>query len=130
MAVPARVPQEQPPARCPLAELPLELSTQEAVEAAYGAELTAVASSLRLGLSALIECTKDVTPYASAGIRERLAGAGLHCVCVDGRLLESTRPVIVVSGLAGAMTTQLRDVVRGSVERRVIVLPHLDLLTT
>src|SRR6202043_2124296 len=33
-------------------------------------------------------------------------------------------------GLIGTMIQQLRDAVRGAVERRVVVLPHLDLLTT
>ena len=33
-------------------------------------------------------------------------------------------------GLIGTMIGQLRDAVRGAVERRVVVLPHLDLLTT
>src|SRR5947208_17124406 len=33
-------------------------------------------------------------------------------------------------GLIGTMINQLREAVRGAVERRVVVLPHLDLLTT
>ena len=33
-------------------------------------------------------------------------------------------------GMIGTMITQLREAVRGAVERRVVVLPHLDLLTT
>jgi cell division protease FtsH len=33
-------------------------------------------------------------------------------------------------GLMGTMIAQLREAVRGSVERLVVVLPHLDLLTT
>ena len=33
-------------------------------------------------------------------------------------------------GLIGTMIAQLREAVRGAVERRVVVLPHLDLLTT
>src|SRR5262249_32171814 len=33
-------------------------------------------------------------------------------------------------GMIGTMISQLREAVRGAVERRVVVLPHLDLLTT
>jgi len=33
-------------------------------------------------------------------------------------------------GLIGTMIAHLRDAVRGAVERRVVVMPHLDLLTT
>ena len=34
------------------------------------------------------------------------------------------------TGLMGTMIAQLRDAVRGAVGQRVVVLPHLDLLTT
>src|SRR5260370_18064978 len=33
-------------------------------------------------------------------------------------------------GMIGTMIAQLREAVRGAVERRIVVLPHLDLLTT
>src|ERR687885_2084132 len=33
-------------------------------------------------------------------------------------------------GMMGTMIAQLREAVRGAVERRVVALPHLDLLTT
>src|SRR5947199_10457977 len=33
-------------------------------------------------------------------------------------------------GMMGTMIAQLREVVRGAVEQRVIILPQLDLLTT
>src|SRR5947199_3028025 len=33
-------------------------------------------------------------------------------------------------GMMGTMIAQLREVVRGAVEQRVVALPHLDLLTT
>ena len=33
-------------------------------------------------------------------------------------------------GMIGTMISQLREAVRGAVERRVVVMPHLDLLTT
>ena len=37
---------------------------------------------------------------------------------------------VVPVGMMGTMIAQLREAVRGAVERRVVVLPHLDLLTT
>ena len=37
---------------------------------------------------------------------------------------------VPVMGMIGTMISQLREAVRGAVERRVVVLPHLDLLTT
>src|SRR5262249_3714723 len=58
---------------------------------------------------------------------------GLRCVYLDGRPRgdEPPNPMAQQSGLIGTMIGQLRDAVRGgAVERRVVVLPHLDLLTT
>ena len=34
------------------------------------------------------------------------------------------------AGLLGTLIFQLREIVRGAVDERIIVLPHLDLLTT
>ncbi|MFT5525673.1 MAG: cell division protease FtsH, partial [Pirellulaceae bacterium] len=51
---------------------------------------------------------------------------------LDGRPRgeEQSQPTAMAQGLVGTMIAQLRDAVRGAVERRVVVLPHLDLLTT
>ncbi len=111
-------------------ELPQELTVEQAVEAAYAAELTEVASKLQRGLPTLVECDKDLAPYLYLNLRGRLRPAGLRCLYLDGRIPpEQAGPMD--PGLIGAMIQQLRDAVRGNaVERRVVVLPHLDLLTT
>src|SRR5437773_505145 len=44
-------------------ELPQELTADQAVEVAYAAELTEVASKLQRGLPVLVECDKDLAPY-------------------------------------------------------------------
>jgi cell division protease FtsH len=114
----------------PEKDLPVELSREQAVESAYATELAEVASKLQRGLPALIECDKDLAPFVFVNIRNRLKNAGLKCLYLDGRpRQEDAQPAMPV-GLIGTMIAQLREAVRGTVEKRVVVLPHLDLLTT
>jgi cell division protease FtsH len=113
--------------------LPQQLTPDAAVEAAYAAELAEVASKLQRGLPCLIECDKDLGPFLYVNLRARLKAAGLASVYLDGRPgkeEKSQQPGAVPLGLIGTMIARLRDAVRGAVEQKVIVLPHLDLLTT
>jgi cell division protease FtsH len=110
-------------------ELALELTPEQAVELAYSSELAEVASKLQRGLPTLIECDKDLAPFLFVNVRNRLKPAGLRCVYLDGRAQPNAAPGME-AGLIGTMIQQLRDAVRGAVEKRVVVLPHLDLLTT
>ena len=110
-------------------ELPQELTPSEAVEIAYASELAEAASRLQRGLPVLIECEKDLAPHVFVNLRGRLKVAGLQCLYLDGRP-KGNEPAGMTQGFLGTMLTQLRDAVRGAVERRVLVLPHLDLITT
>jgi cell division protease FtsH len=111
-------------------ELPQELTADQAVEAAYTKELAEVASKLQRGLPALLECDKDLAPYLYLNIRNRLRAVNLRCLYLDGRPRAEDQQGPVPMGMMGTMIAQLREAVRGPVERRVVVLPHLDLLTT
>jgi cell division protease FtsH len=112
-------------------ELPQELTAEEAVEAAYASELAEVSSKLQRGLPTLIECDKDLAPYLYLNIRNRLRAVNLRCLYLDGRpRQEDQQQGAMPMGMMGTMIAQLREAVRGAVERRVVVLPHLDLLTT
>jgi cell division protease FtsH len=111
-------------------DLPQELTNEQAVEAAYASELAEVASKLQRGLPTMIECDKDLAPFLFLNLRARLRNAGLRSIYLDGRPPQGEQPGPMQAGLIGTMIQQLRDAVRGAVERRVIVLPHLDLLTT
>ncbi len=114
----------------PESSLPAALTAQEAVEAAYAAELAEVAGSIARGLPSLIECDKELAPYLFVNLRTRLRDRNLRCIYLDGRPREGDQAGPVPVGLIGTMIAQLREAVRGAVERRVVVLPHLDLLTT
>lgn len=111
-------------------DLPQELTAEQAVEAAYAQTLADASSDLQRGLPVLIECEKDLAPYLFSNIRGRLRQSNLRCLYLDGRPREQQAPTGLNTGLVGTMISQLRDAVRGAVEHRVVVLPHLDLLTT
>jgi cell division protease FtsH len=114
----------------PEKDLPQQLTPEQSVEAAYAAELAEVSSKLQRGLPALIECDKDLAPFLYLNLRARLRDANLRCIYLDGRPRAEDQANAVPCGLIGTMIGQLREAVRGAVERRVVVLPHLDLLTT
>ncbi|MGI9472966.1 MAG: hypothetical protein ACR2NZ_15605, partial [Rubripirellula sp.] len=111
-------------------ELPIDLTAEQSVELAYAQQLSDTASDLIRGLPVLIECEKDLAPYVFMNLRSRLKQAELRCLYLDGRPPADAPADAMPMGLVGTMIGQLRDAVRGAVERRVVVLPHLDLLTT
>ena len=112
-------------------ELPQELSVEQAVEAAYASTMALTASDLLRGLPVLIECDKDLMPFLFMNVRARLRQSDLRCMFLDGRPRpEDEANNMVPQGIIGTMISQLRDAVRGAVERRVVILPHLDLLAT
>lgn len=111
-------------------DLPQSLTADQAVEAAYSAELAEVASKLLRGLPVLVEADKDVAPFLYINVRNRLRAQNIRSIYLDGRPDPNAPPGPVPMGLIGTMIAHLRDAVRGAVERRVVVLPHLDLLTT
>src|SRR5436305_14297166 len=113
-------------------ELPQDLTPEATVEAAYATELAEVSSKLQRGLPTLIECDKDLGPFLYLNVRNRLRNVTppLRCLYLDGRPRQEEQAGAMPMGMIGTMITQLREAVRGAVERRVVVLPHLDLLTT
>lgn len=114
----------------PEAELPTELAAGAAVEAAYPQELARVEQSLMSRLPAMVECDKELVPYFYAAIRNRVKKRDVLCAYLDGRPAPDAPPEMVPQGVIGTMISQLRDAVRGPVGERVVVLPHLDLLTS
>ncbi|MEM1069153.1 MAG: AAA family ATPase [Planctomycetota bacterium] len=114
----------------PESELPVSVSAPQAVEAAYAEYLADTTTDLVRGLPVLIECEKDLAPYVYANLRDRLKPSNLRCLYLDGRPSPDRPSDLLNAGLLGTMISQLRDAVRGVVEKRVVVLPHLDLLTT
>jgi cell division protease FtsH len=110
-------------------ELPVELSAFGAVDAAYPQELAHCYDALRRRLPVLIECEKELAPYIYRSIRDRLKADGTRCLYLDGRAANDLPPPPPGAGLVAAMIHQIREIVRGAVGERIVVLPHLDILT-
>jgi len=110
--------------------LPIELNAFAAVEAAYPDAISRITDSLRNGLSVLVEADKELTPYLYRCVRDRLKKEGKNFLYLDGRPIADMPPLPAGIGLVGAIMFLLREAVRGAVENRILVLPHLDLLTT
>lgn len=115
--------------------LPNELNVQQAVEIAYAETLATIHSDLSRQLPVLVECDKDLVPWLYIALRGRLKSQDRKCLFLDGRSTppengNTTANTSPAATFVGTMIQQLRDAVRGAVEQRVVVLPHLDLLTT
>ena len=111
-------------------QLPLELTPFAAVEAAYPAELARATESLLQGLPVLLEAEKELTPYLYKCIRDRLKPHGRALLYLDGRQVADLPAPPQGMGLLGSIVHLLREAVRGAVGQKIVVLPHLDLLTT
>jgi len=112
----------------PITSLPIELSIEDAVEAACAADLTFIEERLLRGQSVVVECDKEMTLYLFIGIRKRLKRAnGPRLVLIDGRPGPDDERT---AGQMGRMIEQLGAAIRGGVDKTVLVLPHLDVLTT
>lgn len=126
----------------PLAQLPLDLTLEDAVEAAYGDDLDWVAGKLRKGVSVLVECDKQLVTWFYAAVRGRLreagadGGAALRCRFVAGQPRreegqgEGQQQQPQQGGLMQLMVRELTQLVRSAEPGTVIVIPHVDLLTT
>jgi len=114
----------------PEKDLPASLDRHQAVEAAYSFELADAAHKLARGLPVLIECDKELTQFLVKNLKDRLKHSKLECAYLGGQEQKPAAAGTLPTGLMGTMIGQLREAVRGSVDRKVLVLPHLDLLTT
>lgn len=114
----------------PESSLPTEINPFAAVEAAYPDAISRITDSLRNGLSTIVEADKELTPYLYRCVRDRLKKEGRNFLYLDGRPMSDMPPLPPGISLVGAIIFLLREAVRGAVADRILVLPHLDLLTT
>lgn len=109
----------------PIDALPSALDPFAATQAAYPDEIAACRDALLRGLPVRVECDKQLVPFFYRALRDRLKSDGLQMTYLDGRPRPDDPPGL---GLMGRLLCHLGTAVRGAVEERVIVLPHLDLL--
>lgn len=108
-------------------DCPASLTDQEAIEAAYSADLAEVVRKLTRGVSVLVECEKEICLHVLMALRARL------------KSLKPAREMEVISGRPSADPNagNLLQRMLGELEKaaaqppgKVNILPHLDLLTT
>lgn len=119
----------------PVDTLPTDLRPEDAVEAACAGDAAFIESRLRQGMSVLVECDKELSLYLYLAIRGRLRRKGRGAVKAPKIVLVDGRPPAQpreggARTMLGRMLEQLTDAIRGSVERTIIVLLHLDVLAT
>ncbi len=121
------------PFEIPLDSLPRSLSADDAVEAAYGTELDTVRDKLIQGLSVLVECDKQLTLYLYRALRSRFRTAeardSRRLQLISGHATSAEDPQVLMT-LMQRLLAQLQEAVFSGDAERVIVLPHLDVLTT
>lgn len=108
--------------------LPTELDAFQSVNIAYPTELERCCDALRRKLPTLIECEKEMVPYVYRSLRDRLRTSEIRCLYLDGRAGTDLPAPPPGSNLIMTMIHQIREIVRGAIGERIIVLPHLDIL--
>lgn len=110
-----------------ISELPTDLDRHDAIEAVYGADLDWVVEKLRTGSSVLLECDKALVQFLYIAMRSRLRDedAGKRtCRLIDGRRVEGP------GSLVQKTIADLAQAVQEAPSGTILVLPHLDLVTT
>jgi cell division protease FtsH len=112
-------------------QLPESLSHLQAVAQAYPTQLTDLAAALGRRLSCLVRCPKELALPLVVNLRDRLNTCGFAFSMVNGRPAANETPgLLTTPGTLGRMIEHLRTLVRGPLEKRVVALPHLDLMTS
>lgn len=118
-----------------IAELPMELNHQDAVATVYREDLDWIEDKLRQGLSVLVECDKQMTNFVYVAMRNRLRAREtdkLRCRLISGHSNpdQGDSPMNAMQSRMQRILTELQDAIFGGEANQVIVLPHLDVLTT
>lgn len=113
--------------------LPVELTYDEAVEAAYREDLDWIEDKLRSRLSVLIECDKQLSNYIYKALRKRFRSSGgprLRLLSGHPRPPDPENPMQQNATLTQRLLDELRDAIYGARDDGILALTHLDILTT
>ncbi|MEC7985935.1 MAG: AAA family ATPase [Myxococcota bacterium] len=110
-------------------KLPTKIDSAYAVEIAYREDLDWVMEQLLLGQSILLEVDKLLYPWLWRILRSRLREKNLQAELLTGHNARTDEGPM--SGpLMQRMLSQMTDAAIGSDGTRILVMPHLDVLTT
>jgi len=117
--------------------LPTELTFDQTIEIVHRQDLDWLENKLRQGLSVLVECDKQLTLYLYRAIRKRLkrgsAEEKLRCRLLSGHLTQAEiedNPMVANQSLMQRIIRQLQTALFSGETDTILVLPHLDILTT
>lgn len=117
--------------------LPQELTFDDATEVVYRDDLDWIEDKLRQGLSVLVEADKQLTLYLYKALRGRLrrrsAENRLRCRLISGHAGSSEESDNPLGGMQNRMQrilNELQQAIFSGESDQIIVLPHLDVLTT
>lgn len=115
--------------RIPIHQLPTDLTVEQAVAIACADDIEFILERLQQNTRVLVECDKAVTLFLYLALRTRLKGTAdaPKIRLIDGRPRNDDEAAR--TGLTNTLA-HLTDAIRGSVDRQLLVLPHLDVLTT
>jgi cell division protease FtsH len=102
--------------------------TRQSVAASCARELAELATLLESGHSCLVECDKDLNLFLFADLRTRLHNINLSFFYADGRPKQD-EPDWDGRSVIGTMVMQIHKAVRQRLDRCVVILPRLDVLT-
>lgn len=110
----------------PIAQLPAELSHQQAVELTYQADLDWIEEKLDRRISTLIECDKQLVLFLYRALRRRLKARGsqLNLKLIGGPDPESGGNIV------GHTVKQMTEAIFSGESDMCLVIPHLDVVTT
>ncbi len=113
-------------------DLPTQIENDDAIEAVYGTELNWIWSKLEQNLSVLLECDKQLSLYLYRSIRQRCRNSAtskqLHLL--SGHAMNSTEHSGPQPSLLQRLLNQIQEVVFSGESDQIVVLNHLDILTT
>lgn len=112
-------------------DLPEKINVFDVVELAYPTELTEITLALDQRRSCLIECARELVPFVFLSLRKRVPGKP-DWLFIEGKARpdNSDNPQIISPPAIQQMIQNLTRTVRGALDNRIVVLPHLDLMTT
>lgn len=115
-----------------ISTMPLEITNEAAILAAYGEEIDRIIERLSRGFSVMVECDKSLTMDIYVVIRARLRrtpALGLALTLCSGHsALQAEMPMTLMQGILNELKTCVFN--GGGDESKILVIPHLDVLTT
>lgn len=111
-----------------ISTLPTEIRVEDAVESACAADISFIDERLRRGSSVLVECDKELSLFLYLAVRARMRRTkdAPRMVIIDGRPQPDDPPKTIMARMMDQLTAAIRE----STERTIIVMLHLDVLTT